>query len=141
MSTYFNIRCIRLCPSTVAQYDNTILDYEDDGLAGNWLTSFLHNEGAPISMYRGHGDERETVGNVCDPINVGELPTAQGSLRAHDQLLKFLNRQIFNQRFAARGRDQQNQIRELRNMVESARIFQKAMVDLDAPVIFTVTWC
>jgi hypothetical protein len=119
------------------------LDYDDDGLPGNWLVWFLHNEGAPISVYRGSGDERETVGNVCDPINVelGELPTAEGSLRAHDQLLKFLNRKIFDQKFAGRPKDQQSPIRELRNMVESARTLQKAMVDIDAPIIFTVTWC
>ena len=141
MSTSFNIRCIRLCPSTVAQYNNNTL--LDETLSGNWLIWFLHDSGAPISVYRESGDDRETVGDVCDPVNVehGEKPTVEGSLRAHDQLLKFLNRKIFDREFAERFTIvDQNRIRDLRNLVERARELQKAMSDIDAPVIFTVTW-
>jgi len=138
MATYFYIRAINLDPDRrhPLVHDNTLVG--DDQYPGNFLVCYLTNEGAPISLVT----ERGTAGNVCDPINVdhGERPTVKGSLDSHEQLLKFLNSRINDHSFAELEIREQRPVRDFRALVVKALELQQAMHDIDAPIIFTVSW-
>jgi hypothetical protein len=134
MATYFSIRAINLAHSETptSKYNNIIIGEQ---IAGNFLVALLGAEYDLLSMTGENG----TCGNVCDTIN-GEPITVKESIRAHTQLIDFLDSKIFDHKFATVGQYEQRCIRDLRAMVKHALNMQIALDEIGASVVFTVTW-
>lgn len=104
----------------------------DDELNGSLLLSWLQQK---CPFWPTQAPDGETAGDLCS------TDSGVYCLREHKALLTFLDDQILDEAFDELDRGLRVYIRDFRLKVKSIVVMQKTMLDIDAPVIFTISWC